>query len=53
MRYRQEKECTSFVFFCFENLSIGITLEPLHGPIQVEFSAKCSSSNEDFNQIEH
>ena len=25
----EKKECISFVFYCFENLSIAITLEPL------------------------
>ena len=29
VRYSQKKECISFVFYCFENLSIAITLEPL------------------------
>ncbi len=28
-RYNQKKECISFVFYCFDNLSIVITLEPL------------------------
>ncbi len=29
VRYSQKKECISFVFYCFENLSIAKTLEPL------------------------
>ncbi len=29
VRYSQKKECISFVFYCFENLSIDIALEPL------------------------
>ncbi len=29
MKYSQKKECISFVFCCFENLSTAITLEPL------------------------
>ncbi len=29
VRYSQKKECISFVFYCFENLSIAITSEPL------------------------
>ena len=29
VRYNQKKESISFVFFCFKNLSIAITLEPL------------------------
>ena len=38
----------------FENLStIAITLEPSIGPIQVGFSAKCTSPDEDFNYIEN
>ncbi len=44
----QTKEWISFVFFCFANPSIvhnfGTT-----GPIQVGFSAKCTSRNEQFN----
>ena len=29
VRYSQKKECIPFVFCCFDNLSIAITLEPL------------------------
>ncbi len=29
MRYSQKEECISFVFYCFENLPIAITMEPL------------------------
>ncbi len=29
LRYSQKKECISSVFYCFENPSIAITLEPL------------------------
>ena len=29
VRNSQEKECISFVFYCFENLSTAVTLEPL------------------------
>ncbi len=52
VRYGQKKECISFVFYCLENLSIAITLQPLVR-FQVEFSAKCTSPNEDFNQVEN
>ncbi len=51
VRYSQKKECVSFVFYCFENPSIanfGTT-----GLIQVGFSAKCTSPNENFNQVEN
>ncbi len=29
VRYSQKKKCISFVFYCFQNLSIAITLDPL------------------------
>ena len=52
VRYSQKKEWISFVFYCFENPSnahnFGTT-----GPIQVGFSAKCTSPNEHINQIEN
>ena len=51
MRYNQEKGMHFFCFYCSENPSIahnfGIT-----GPIQVRVSAKCTSLNEHFNEIE-
>ena len=53
VRYSGKKECVSFVFYCFENLSIAGTLESLVRFIQVGFSTKCISPNEDFNQIEN
>ncbi len=50
--YSQKKKCIYLVFYCFDNLSIAITLEPL---IQFRwvFSTKCTSPNEDFNEIEN
>ncbi len=47
----RKRICFPFVFYCFENLSIVITLEAL---IYFRwFSAKCTSPNEDFNQIKN
>ncbi len=40
------------IFFCSENPSIACNLGTT-GPIQVGFSAKCTSLNEVFNQIEN
>ena len=52
VRCSQKKEQISFVFYRSENPSIahnfGIT-----GPIQVGVSAKCTSPNKHFNQIEN
>ncbi len=42
----------SFVFNCFENLSIAHNFGTI-GSIQVGFSAKCTSPNEYINQIEN
>ncbi len=39
-------------FYCSENPSIAHNLGTT-GPIQVGFSAKCTSTNKDFNQIEN
>ncbi len=41
-----------FCFYCFENLSIAHNFGTT-GPIQVGFSAKCTSPNARFNQIEN
>ncbi len=50
VRYSQKKECISFVFYCFENLSIAITLKPLirfswgfqqNVPLQMRTSIQC------------
>ncbi len=51
VRYNQKKECIS-VFYCFENPSIAHNLRTT-GPIQVGFSAKYTSANKHFNQIEN
>ena len=48
----QEKEWISFVFYCFENPSIAHNFGTT-GLIKVEFSAKCTSPNMQFNQIEN
>ena len=51
--YSQKKKCIRFVFYCFENLLIAVTLEPLFCR-RVGFTAKCTSPNEDLNnQIEN
>ena len=51
LMYSQKKESISFVFYCFENPLLAITLAPL-----VRFrrglSTQCTSSNEHLNQIE-
>ncbi len=52
VRYSQKKEEISFVFHCSENPSIAYNFETT-GPIQVAFSAKCTSPNEHFNQTEN
>ena len=49
-RYSQKKECISIVFYWSENPSIACNLR-ITEPIQVGFSAKCTSPNERFNQI--
>ena len=51
VRYSQKEGHISFVSYCSDNLSIynfGTT-----GLIQVRFSAKCNSPNENFNEIEN
>ena len=50
--YSQKKKLISFVFYCFENPSIAHNFGTT-GPIQVGFSAKCTSPNKHFNQIEN
>ena len=45
VRYSQKKELISFVFYCFENSSIAHSVGTT-SPIQVGFSAKCTSPNE-------
>ena len=54
VRYRQKKECVSFVFYCFENISNAITLEPL---VQFRWgfpqNVGPTSSNEDYKQMEN
>ena len=50
MRYSQKKEFISIVFYCSENPSIAHSLGNT-GPMQVGFSAKCTSPNEDFNEV--
>ena len=53
-RYSQKKECSSFVFYCFKNLSIVIrTLAQELWNHQSGFQAKSTSLKEDFNQIEN
>ncbi len=52
MRYSQKKEWVSFVFYYFENPSIAHNFGTT-GLIQVRFSAKCTSPNKHFNQIEN
>ncbi len=52
VRYSQKKKWNSIVFYCSENPSISHNLGTT-GPNQVGFSAKCTSPNEDFNQIEN
>ncbi len=47
-----QKKLKSFVFYCSENPSIAHSFGTT-GPIQVGFSAKCTSPNEHFNQIEN
>ena len=51
MRYSQEKEYVSFVFYCLENLSIAVTLEPMSDLGGIQENA--TSPNENFNQIEN
>ncbi len=48
MRYSLKKEYISYVFYCFENLSIDFGTT---GPIQVGFSAKYTSPKEDFRSL--
>ena len=52
LRYSQKKEWISFIFYCFENPLIAHDFGTTD-PIQVGFSAKCTSPNEHFNQIEN
>ena len=52
VRYSQKKKLISIVFYCSGNHSIAHNLGTT-GPIQVGFSAKHTSPNEDFNQIEN
>ncbi len=52
VRYSQKKKWISIVFYCSENPSIGHNLGTT-GPIQVVFSAKCTSLSEHFNQKEN
>ncbi len=54
VRYSQKEELMNFVFvfYCFENSSIAHNFGNT-GPIQVGFSAKCTSPKEHFNQIEN
>ncbi len=53
VRYNQEKESISFGFSCFEKSSIAHNFGTTC-PIQVGFSTKCTSpNNENFNQIEN
>ena len=52
VRYSQKKELISIVFYCSENPSIAHNLGTT-GLIQVGFSAKCTSPNEHFIQIEN
>ena len=47
---KRNKFLLSIVFYCFENSSIAHNLGTT-GPIQVGFSGKCTSPNENFNQI--
>ncbi len=48
VRYSQKKKWISIVFYCSENPSIAHNLGTT-GPIQVGFSAKCTSPNDDIN----
>ena len=52
VRYSQKKKRISIVFYCSENPSIAHNLGTT-GPIEVGFSAKCTSPNECFSQIEN
>ncbi len=52
VRYSQKKKWIPFVFYCSENHSIAHNFGTT-GPIQVRFSAKCTSPNEHFNEIEN
>ena len=47
---RKRNDCLLFSFYCFENPSIALNfgIGPT-GPIQMWFSAKCTSPNEQFN----
>ncbi len=51
MRYSPRKECISFAFYCFENPSIAVTLEPYHW--SDSGGVFRTSPNEHFNQIEN
>ncbi len=51
VRYSQKKKLISIVF-CSKNPSIAHNLGTT-GPIQVGISAKCTSPNEDFNQLDN
>ena len=52
VRYRQKKECISFVFYCYENLSIAVTLAPLVR-FRWGFQQNVPLLNEDFKPIEN
>ncbi len=52
MRYSQKRKWISIFFYCSESPSIAHDLGTT-GPIQMGFSAKCTSPNEDINQIEN
>ena len=52
MRYSQEKELISIVFYCFKNPLIACKFGTTY-PIQVGFSAKCTSPIKHSNQIEN
>ncbi len=52
VRYSQKKKWLSIVFYCYKNPSIAHNLWTT-GPIQVGFSAKCTSLSEHFNQTEN
>ena len=47
-----KRDLICFVFYCFGNPSIAYNFGTT-GPIQVGFSAKCTSPNELFNEIEN
>ncbi len=52
VRYSQKKEWISFVFYCFENLCYCYNFTTT-AQIQMGFSSKCTSPNEDFNHTEN